>query len=134
MKPAWYFRTMEANEINQNPVQGEFFNPELLKSAAASLVRESYQNTMDAVLKDEMARIRVFFSGDKFAIKPEIYECFFDGLPKHLSAKDSGLIEPPDADQKMDFIGMYTTIYSWNGVGIIRKGLHSSRRISPHKK
>ena len=104
MKPYWHFRTMDENEIGQNPIQEEFFNPELLKTAAASLVRESYQNTMDAVRKDETARIRVFFSGDKFALKHEKYECFFDGLPEHLLAEDSGLFEPPEASEEMDYI------------------------------
>jgi hypothetical protein len=46
--PHWRFRAMQPGEMNVDPIEGEFFTTEALKSVTDALVRESIQNSLDA--------------------------------------------------------------------------------------
>lgn len=86
--PGWRFRAMSPSEINENPVQGEFFSADLPKR----FVRESVQNSLDARLlgKDRQGvgpvRVRFFASGKERALDAERASGWLRGLRPHFGA------------------------------------------------
>lgn len=80
--PQWRFRRMTPAEINQDPVQGEFFTS--TSDLAERLVRESIQNSLDAARGDGPVRVRFAFSGEDGALSAEQAERYLDGLKEHL--------------------------------------------------
>ncbi len=80
--PHWRFRVMSPSEINENPVQGEFFSPDLPKR----FVRESIQNSLDARAGDGPVRVRFVISGSDDALEPSRATCYLTGLKPHLCA------------------------------------------------
>lgn len=82
--PQWRFRRMTPAEINQDPVQGEFFTS--TSDLAERLVRESIQNSLDAARGDGPVRVRFAFSGEDGALSAERAERYLDGLKEHLEA------------------------------------------------
>ena len=82
--PQWRFRRMTPAEINQDPVQGEFFTS--TSDLAERLVRESIQNSLDAARGDGPVRVRFAFSGEGGALSAEQAERYLDGLKEHLEA------------------------------------------------
>ena len=96
-EPHWRFARMTPAEINQNPVQGEFF------TAASDLperfVREAIQNSLDAkAAPDEPVRVRFAFSETPLPFAEA--ERYLDGIERHLT----GAAEVPNAvadDQPM---------------------------------
>ena len=83
-QPRWRFGRMQPWEINQNPVQGEFF------TAAADLperlVREALQNSLDARRGSETVRVSFTFSGDDGALPIAAATRYLDGLEPHIQA------------------------------------------------
>ena len=73
---------MSPSEINENPVQGEFFSPDLPKR----FVRESIQNSLDARAGDEPVRVRFVISGSNDALEPIRATCYLTGLRPHFCA------------------------------------------------
>ena len=86
--PLWRFAQMSPSEINQDPVQGEFF------TAAADLperlVRETVQNSLDARHDDQKVRIRFVFSGSRRALTARRARPFLAGLEDHVRAVVAG--------------------------------------------
>ena len=82
--PRWRFRRMLPSEINQDPVQGEFFTN--VSDLPERLVRESLQNSLDARIPGETVRVRFAFSGEDGALPPEAAARYLDGLAPHVSA------------------------------------------------
>lgn len=80
----WRFRQMMPAEINQDPVQGEFFTS--TSDLAERLVRESIQNSVDAAAGDGPVRVRFAFSGDSDALPADRAARYLDGLKPHLEA------------------------------------------------
>ena len=84
MPPRWRFARMTPSEINQDPVQGEFF------TAASDLpkrfVREAVQNSLDARRGSETVRVRFVFSGDRDALAFDKAEPYLAGLQNHVAA------------------------------------------------
>ena len=80
----WRFARMSPSQVNQDPVQGEFF------TAAADLpdrfVRESIQNSLDARRGDETVRVRFAFSGEQDALPVHAAQRWLAGLAPHLRA------------------------------------------------
>lgn len=106
--PHWRFRVMSPSEINENPVQGEFFGTELAKR----FVRESIQNSLDARADDarrtnsqrarasgrgKPVRVRFVISGPDGALPPEQAARYLTGLLPHFSAVVDA--EAPGADK-----------------------------------
>ena len=75
---------MSPSQVNQDPVQGEFF------TAAADLpdrlVRESIQNSLDARRGNETVRVRFAFSGEQHALPVHIARRWLAGIAPHLTA------------------------------------------------
>ena len=75
---------MAPAQINQNPVQGEFF------TSAADLperfVRETIQNSLDAAVGDATVRVRFAFGDATAALSPFAAERYLSGLPDHIWA------------------------------------------------
>ena len=87
--PRWRFARMAPAEINQNPVQGEFF------TAASDLperfVREAIQNSLDAKSGDAPVRVRFAFS--EHPLPAAAARHYLEGIDQHLDAT----VEMPDA-------------------------------------
>ena len=83
-RPIWRFGRMSPSQINQDPVQGEFF------TAAADLperlVRESIQNSLDARRGDETVEVRFAFGGGGHTLTKGAARPYVEGLERHLTA------------------------------------------------
>lgn len=78
---------MSPSEINENPVQGEFFSTDLPKR----FVRESVQNALDARLQNGRrdagpVRVRFFLGGKERALDAKRAAGYLDGLRPHFRA------------------------------------------------
>lgn len=78
---------MSPSEINENPVQGEFFSTDLPKR----FVRESVQNSLDARIKDGRrdagpVRVRFSVSGKECALDAPRAAAYLNGLRPHFQA------------------------------------------------
>ena len=71
-------------EMNQDPVQGEFFSREA--DLPGRLVREAIQNSLDARLGAEPVRVRFVFSGEGGALPVDRAARYLDGLEEHVAA------------------------------------------------
>ena len=92
----WHFRKMHRAEMNQDPVQEEFFTPEGL---ADGLVREIVQNSLDASSTSGPVRIRFAFSSE--ALDADNAARYLAGLDIHL---DAALGNGRQLDAPMHFI------------------------------
>ncbi len=75
---------MTPAEINQDPVQGEFFSA--TADLPGRLVREAIQNSLDARRGDAPVRVRFAFSGDGGGLPQEKTGRYLDGLRQHVEA------------------------------------------------
>lgn len=82
--PHWRFARMTRAEINQDPVQGEFFSREA--DLPGRFVRESVQNSLDARSRGQTVRIRFAFSGERGALPVPRAARYLDGLARHVEA------------------------------------------------
>ena len=82
--PRWRFARMTPAEINQDPVQGEFFSREA--DLPGRLVREAIQNSLDAGIDGRTVRVRFVFSGQRHALLPYRAARYLDGLEDHVEA------------------------------------------------
>ena len=73
---------MSPSEINENPVQGEFFSPNLPRR----FVREVVQNSLDARAGEAPVRVRFGISGTDRALSPERAAPYLNGLHPHYHA------------------------------------------------
>ncbi len=75
---------MQPWEINQNPVQGEFFTT--AADLPERLVREALQNSLDARRDGETVLVRFTFSGDDGALPASAATRYLEGLEPHIQA------------------------------------------------
>ena len=91
----WRFARMSPSQVNQDPVQGEFF------TAAADLpdrlVRESIQNSLDARRPGETVKVRFAFSGAERALPVEKARQYLIGLDSHIQAVADGPADSAEA-------------------------------------
>ncbi len=82
--PRWRFARMIPAQINEDPVQGEFFTSSVA-DLPERLVREAIQNSMDATvsLGDRSVRVRFFFGNDP--LPPHRSQPYLDGLREHMA-------------------------------------------------
>lgn len=92
----WHFRRMHRAEMNQDPVQEEFFTPEGL---ADGLVREIAQNSLDASSGNGPVRIRFAFSAAP--LDDGVAARYLAGLGAHLEA---ALGNASQIDEPMHFL------------------------------
>ncbi len=93
--PYWRFARMSPSQVNQDPVQGEFF------TAAADLpdrlVRETIQNSLDARRQGETVKVRFAFSGAERALPVEKARRYLIGLRSHIQAVADGPADSAEA-------------------------------------
>ena len=90
--PRWRFARMIPAQINEDPVQGEFFTS--ASDLPERLVRESIQNSLDAAMEfesedgpeKEQVRVRFAFSGDEHALDATSTAPYLSGLRRHFEA------------------------------------------------
>lgn len=87
---------MTPAEINQDPVQGEFFTS--TSDLAERLVRESIQNSLDAARGDGPVLVRFAFGGEGGALPFDQAERYLDGLGPHLEAVALSDVDRPAAE------------------------------------
>ena len=91
----WRFARMSPSQVNQDPVQGEFF------TAAADLpdrlVRETIQNSLDARRPGETVKVRFAFSGAERALPVEKARPYLFGLRSHIQAVADGPADSAEA-------------------------------------
>lgn len=102
--PTWKFRRMQPGEMNIDPIEGEFFSTEALGSLADALVREAIQNSLDARVAGERARVRIALAGSSGWLAGERKARYVDALWPHLAADRSGLTELPARAAPLDFV------------------------------
>jgi hypothetical protein len=100
----WHFKKQEPGDTSREPIQGEFFADESIEYAAAALVREGIQNSLDARASAQPARVRIFLSASNGALAPEATRVYLEGLWPHLEAPKNGLIERPDRKDRCPFL------------------------------
>ncbi len=80
----WRFARMSPSQVNQDPVQGEFFTA--ASDLPDRLVRESIQNSLDARRRGQTVRVRFAFSGGEHALPVDAARRWLAGLQPHLQA------------------------------------------------
>lgn len=83
--PEWFFREKSRAEISQDPVQNEFFTQE---GVCDALVRETIQNSLDAVIQPPGSPVKVLFNfaGLKNNISLMEMNKYYNKLEPHLQA------------------------------------------------
>ena len=88
----WRFRKMSKAELNQDPMEREFFDDEPINTR---LVRESIQNSLDAGIarisqedSSEPVRVRFSLAGIHTPLPAQLSTKYFTGLAPHLDALD----------------------------------------------
>ena len=107
--PHWRFRAMQPGEMNVDPIEGEFFTTEALKSVTDALVRESIQNSLDAAAGLEPVTVRFSHHPGPLTHHSNIgdlRERYVDGLSPHLLSKHAGLPEAPPLSEPLNFIAI----------------------------
>jgi hypothetical protein len=103
----WRFKPNSRDDKNIDPIQGEFFTTRDVGNIANALIREGIQNALDERIRtgrNQTVKVRVFLSGEKYAISSSKYMPFIDTLIPHLEAKNSGLDDLPDFKKPMKYI------------------------------
>lgn len=102
--PRWRFARMTPAEINQDPVQGEFFSREA--DLPGRLVRESIQNSLDAKRGEGPVRVRFVFSGERHALVPNRATRYLNGLKKHVKAvvEAGGMLPSVEDDEEQSAV------------------------------
>ncbi|MFN0144924.1 MAG: hypothetical protein ACKVT1_00320 [Dehalococcoidia bacterium] len=76
----WTFRRITPAEMASDPIQRQFFQ----EDSPENLIREAIQNSLDARSGSEPVRIRIQFSGQKYALAPARAARYLDGLRERL--------------------------------------------------
>jgi hypothetical protein len=98
---------MDRAEVAVDPVQGEFFNTEAVRSMPAALVREAIQNSLDAAASPTArVRLRFFLSGRQHALRRGEELPGWETLNQHLRAPGNGLRGTPDPRQPAPFLAV----------------------------
>ncbi len=87
-----------------DPIEGQFFTTEALGGLSDALVREAVQNSLDAALPDEQVRVSITFSSSDKQLNIITRDRYLKGLWSHIVCKNAGIIEVPQAGDRMDFI------------------------------
>lgn len=95
-QPEWKFRIPQESEVNQDPIEGEFFTTQDVGDFSDALVRESIQNSLDAKLDKEnpeqVVTVRFYFSGKTNANDVSLRNHpYFKGIYAHIISADNGL-------------------------------------------
>ena len=102
----WRFKPNSRDDMDVDPIQGEFFTTRDIDNISTAVVREGIQNALDERNEEqiETVRVRIFLSGDKYALQNNDYLPMLETLQPHLRAKASGLHSLPDFNLPMKFL------------------------------
>jgi hypothetical protein len=105
-RPQWRFRVMQPGEMNVDPIEGEFFTTEALKSVTDALVREAIQNSLDAAAGTDPVTVRFSHHASPLASSgsDDVRKHYTEGLSAHLQSRHSGLPETPPPSEPFNFI------------------------------
>jgi hypothetical protein len=97
---------MQPGEMNVDPIEGEFFTTEALRSITDALVRESIQNSLDAAAGGEPVTVRFshHLSPTAGFDSTDLRKLYIDGLSPHLHSRHSGLPEAPPLIEPLSFM------------------------------
>jgi len=93
--------------MDVDPIQGEFFTTRDIDNISTAVVREGIQNALDERNRGEnteTVKVRIFLSGDKYALTTDEYLPLLKTLQPHLKAKSSGLASLPDFSMPMKYL------------------------------
>lgn len=103
----WRFKPNSRDDMDVDPIQGEFFTTRDIDNISTAVVREGIQNALDERNRgcgSETVKVRIALSGSKYAIIPEHYQALFDKLKPHLRSKTSGIQSPPSFEHPMKYL------------------------------
>lgn len=102
----WKFKPYTRDDVKEDPIQDEFFTTSDVGSLSNAVVREGIQNALDEKNGNlsEIVKVRIFLSGDKYAIEPSAYLPYLNELKPHLESKTSGISSMPDFKSRMKFL------------------------------
>ncbi len=99
----WSYQQQQPGLTYRDPISGEFFSTEAISNSAEALSREGLQNTLDARIPGQRARVRIFLSGPTGAAAADVAP-FFQGAWPHLQARGNGLREIPAENSACPFL------------------------------
>jgi len=79
----WKFEVKNPRSKARDPIQGEFWNTEDIKTMSVALIRESFQNSLDSNI-DKKIRVRVTVSGQENALSAKTAGKYFLEYWDHL--------------------------------------------------
>ncbi|HNV29846.1 MAG TPA: hypothetical protein PKJ83_11955 [Cyclobacteriaceae bacterium] len=103
----WRFKPNSRDDMDVDPIQGEFFTTRDIDNISTAVVREGIQNALDERNRGEnteTVKVRIFLSGDKYALTTDEYLPLLKTLQPHLKAKSSGLASLPDFSMPMKYL------------------------------
>ena len=100
----WCFRKKSSGEKIRNPIQGEFFATDAIAGPAQALVRESFQNSLDARLGEQPVRIRLRLADASEALPASSVKALFADAIPHFRAEGNGLRDAPSPDAPCPYL------------------------------
>lgn len=102
----WRFKPNSKDDMDVDPIQGEFFTTRDIDNISTAVVREGIQNALDERNRGEQTetvRVRIFLSGNKYALQKEQYLPLIETLLPHLKAQNPPMAALPDFTEKMNY-------------------------------
>jgi hypothetical protein len=103
----WRFKPNSRDDMDVDPIQGEFFTTRDIDNISTAVIREGIQNALDERNRtggSETVKARIALSGNKYAIKPEEYINLLEKLIPHLESKTSGIQKLPSFKDSMKYL------------------------------
>jgi hypothetical protein len=103
----WRFKPNSRDDMDVDPIQGEFFTTRDIDNISTAVVREGIQNALDERNRGEQTetvKVRIFLSGEKYALPSQVYLPMLKTLQPHLRAKGSGISTLPDFNSSMKYL------------------------------
>lgn len=102
----WRFKPNSRDDMDVDPIQGEFFTTRDIDNISTAVVREGIQNALDERNKGEQketVRVRMFLSGNKYALQKEQYLPLIETLLPHLRSQNPPMAALPDFSGSMKY-------------------------------
>lgn len=102
----WRFKPNSRDDMDVDPIQGEFFTTRDIDNISTAVVREGIQNALDERNREEQTetvRVRIFLSGNKYALPKDDYLPLIDMLIPHLKAQNPPMAALPSFTEKMNY-------------------------------
>ncbi|HWZ03785.1 MAG TPA: hypothetical protein VNX40_09255 [Mucilaginibacter sp.] len=103
----WRHKIRERTDNTPDPTEAAFFSNEMVGNISNALVREGCQNVLDEIKdKSKPAIVRIFLSGQKYAVPASYSNELLKDLIPHLKAEGNGIISTqlPDLNSPMPYL------------------------------